>query len=77
MKDNTPKRPYFGPYFPNFAPYSSNFAPYWGCPGHPLAPFFVAPMAVVNVDITLLSIIHFYNLEIKLNLICLVRLKQF
>ena len=44
MKDNTPKRLHFGPFFPNFAPYGPHLAPYWGCLGHPLGPFFVAPM---------------------------------
>ena len=39
MEDNATKNLHF-------APYLSNFAPYWGCPGHPLGPFFVAPMAV-------------------------------
>ena len=57
MKDTTPKRPYFGPYFPNFAPYWPHFAPYWGCPGHPLGPFFVAPMlryAFLGQNLTIL-----------------------
>ena len=48
MKNNTPKKPHFGPFSPNSAPYCPYLAPFWGCPGHPLAPFFVAPMAIVR-----------------------------
>ena len=33
-----------------FYPYWSNFALYWRCPGHPMGPFFVAPMIDINIE---------------------------
>ena len=37
MKEHTPRRSLFTPYWPNFAPYKPNFAPFFG--GGPLGHF--------------------------------------
>ena len=66
MKDNTSKRPYFGPYFPYFAPY-------WGCPGHPLGPFFVAPMVIsLNSQFICLSVCSSFYMLVFLSTVDLL-----